>query len=259
MVPCLEFEGKNLADAIAKACAALHISAEKLNYDVISHGSTGIFGLVGSKKARISVTSTIQNLENKTERINSESIINDRQIGNLDDQINKDIKLSNDFQSVEEKVDSIELGRNVLQRIIDFITTDATISVKERSGKILYFIEGGNPAVLIGKRGQTLEAIQYIVKKIIKKNDKKISIQIDVEGYLKNRKASLELLATNLSEKVKRTGKPATIGQMNAHDRRIVHLTLKEDNSVRTQSVGDSYLRKLVIIPRKKSSQKRQE
>ena len=92
-----------------------------------------------------------------------------------------------------------------------------------------------------------------------KKNDKKITIQIDIEGYLKNRKASLELLATNFSEKVKRTGKPATIGPMNAHDRRIVHLTLKEDNGVRTQSVGDSYLRKLVIIPRKKSSPKRQE
>ena len=82
-------------------------------------------------------------------------------------------------------------------------------------------------------------------------------IQVDVEGYLENRRFSLQALARRLAEKVKRTGKPATIGQMNAHDRRIVHLALKNDSAVRTQSMGDGYLRKLVIYPKKNAMRKK--
>lgn len=122
----------------------------------------------------------------------------------------------------------------------------------------MFDINGGNAAVLIGRRGQTLEAIQYLVEKIInKRRGKRVRIQVDVEGYAKNRRASLKKLAGRTAEKVKRTGKPATIGQMNAHDRRIVHMALKDDNAVRTQSVGEGYIRKLVIFPKKNFYRKR--
>ena len=138
------------------------------------------------------------------------------------------------------------------------ITTDATISIEERSNRIFFNVKGGNSAILIGKRGQTLEAIQYILEKIInKKRQERVRIQVDVEGYLEKRRISLEGLATRLAEKVKRTGKPATIGQMNSHDRRIVHIALKNDNKVRTQSMGEGVLRKLVIFPKKNSQRKK--
>jgi spoIIIJ-associated protein len=100
--------------------------------------------------------------------------------------------------------------------------------------------------------------MQYIVEKIVNKKRKdRIGIQVDVEGYLEKRRINLEKTAFRLSEKVKRTGKPATIGQMNSHDRRIVHIALKDDNMVRTQSVGEGILRKLVIFPKKNSSRKK--
>jgi spoIIIJ-associated protein len=138
------------------------------------------------------------------------------------------------------------------------ITTDATISIEERSNRIFFNVKGGNSAILIGKRGQTLEAIQYILEKIVnKKRQERIRIQVDVEGYLEKRRVSLEGLATRLAEKVKRTGKPATIGQMNSHDRRIVHIALKNDSQVRTQSMGEGVLRKLVIFPKKYSQRKK--
>jgi spoIIIJ-associated protein len=118
-------------------------------------------------------------------------------------------------------------------------------------------VSGGNSAVLIGKRGQTLEAIQYLVEKIVNKNRKgRVGIHVDVEGYLEKRRIRLQRLAVRMAEKVKSTGKPSAIGQMNAHDRRIVHIALQDDNRVRTQSKGEGFLKKLVIFPKKNSSSK---
>jgi spoIIIJ-associated protein len=77
-------------------------------------------------------------------------------------------------------------------------------------------------------------------------------VLVDVEGYLKTRKNNLQKLATKMAEKAKRTQKPVTIGQMNAYDRRTVHLHLKSNNAVRTQSVGDGYYRKLIVFPKKR-------
>ena len=124
----------------------------------------------------------------------------------------------------------------------------------------MFNIDGGNPAALIGRRGQVLEAIQYLVEKIINKHsEQRIRVQIDVEGYLNNRRVRLQKLAGRLAEKAKYTGKPAIIRQMNAHDRRIVHLTLRNDSGVRTQSIGNGFLKKLVIFPKKNSSQKEKQ
>ena len=95
------------------------------------------------------------------------------------------------------------------------------------------------------------------MEKIVNKNRKgRVGIHIDVEGYLEKRRMSLQRLAVNMAEKVKSTGKPAAIGQMNAHDRRIVHIALQDDNMVRTQSKGEGFLKKLVIFPKKNSSRK---
>ena len=150
--------------------------------------------------------------------------------------------------------DPLDLGRSVLQRIIDSITSDASITVEEDSDRILFNVAGGNAAVLIGKRGQTLEAIQSLVKKVVNKhnnNDKRIRVQVDIEGYLETRRVNLERLAERLAEKSKRIRKPISMGQMSAHDRRIIHLALKDDPDVRTKSRGEGYMRKIVIFPQK--------
>lgn len=258
MSPWLEFEGKNVEMAIKKACDELNIPKEKLKYDVVSYGSTGIFGLVGTKKARIKVAAPAPTSEPVLEVPDTT-----KQHDSLDVQIQEDVGSQIETTAAEREIHTLagdpkELGSNALQRIIDLITTDANISIEESSGRILFNVKGGNSAILIGKRGQTLEAIQYLVEKIVNKNrEKRVRIQIDVEGYIEKRRVSLQRLALRLAEKVKRTGKPASVGQMNAHDRRIVHIALKEDRKVRTQSMGDGFVRKLVIFPKKNASQKR--
>jgi spoIIIJ-associated protein len=258
MSPWLEFEDKSVEKAVQKACEQLDIPKEKLKHDVISYGSSGIFGLVGTKKARIRVIlpEPTPVVDMETPVIQEENESHPKQAMKTEGAL-IDATL-NKFEIHHFPDDPVDLGRSVLQNIIDRITTDAQVSTGASSEQILFNIEGGNAAVLIGKRGQTLEAIQYLVEKIVNKHvEPRVRIQIDVEGYLANRRTNLKRLAERLAEKSKRTGKPVTIGQMNAQERRVVHLALKDDNGVRTQSMGDGYYRKLVIFPKKSFSQKK--
>lgn len=252
MSPCFEFEDKSVEKAVQKACAELNIPAAELQHDVISYGSTGIFGLVGAKKARIRVTMPEPAPGPKSQ----DKAMDD---GSSEKQAEAEVATTESAAGLECKPDPVaddskEIGKDALQRIVDLITTDAKISVKEGRDRIFFNVNGGETGVLIGKRGQTLEAIQYLVEKMVnKRSTKRIRVQVDVEGYLQNRRFGLQKRARQLADKAKRTGKPATMGQMNAHDRRIVHLALKDDGAVRTQSMGEGYLRELVVYPKKNS------
>ena len=281
MSSCLEFEAKAVDKAVEKASQALNIPIAKLQYNVISYGSSGIFGLVGVKKAKIRVTVPDHLKASPAPPEPLQASVpdpgHDRKGGDAEDapdipEDEVEDGLEEFGGSTSERIASlveeafglekttidpesepVSVGKEALRYIIDFITIGADITVDVVEDRILFNVEGGNAGVLIGKRGQTLEAIQYLVEKIVnRQSDKRIRIQIDVEGYLSNRRENLKSLARKLSEKAKSTGKPATIGQMNAHDRRIIHLTLKNDQGVRTQSIGDGFYRKLVIFPKKR-------
>jgi len=247
MAPIVEFEGKTVEKAVKEASEKLNIPARKLKHDVISHGSTGIFGLVGTKRAKIRVsvpetgTPAVPNEPTATsspEMDEAASLVEEAFDSSKDD---------------EESAATEKFGRDVLQKMVDHITTDATIDSHQKGERIFYNISGGNTAVLIGKRGQTLEAMQYLVEKIVNnQSEKRVRIEIDVEGYLEKKREKLKSLAIKLGEKVKQTKKPATVGQLNAYDRRIVHLTLKPDSELRTHSIGEGYYRKLKIFPKQR-------
>ncbi len=258
MKSCVEFESKNVEKAIAKACNELNLSKNELQYDIISNGSIGIFGLVGVKKAKIKVyvaNNDNEQLSSNFQTDADEAIVEDFITEDVNSIVNEAFK-TNDSGNFSDEL--VNLGQEALQNIINLITTDAKISVRNGGKKLFYDVKGGNSAILIGKRGQNLEAIQYIVEKIVnKKSDHRVRVQVDVEGYLETRKSNLKALAVRMAEKAKITKKPATIGQMNAHDRRIVHIALKNDRDVKTQSMGDGYYRKLVIFPKKGKNRKR--
>lgn len=247
MSPVIEFESKSVEEAVQKASQELNIPPNKLTHDIISYGSSGIFGLVGTKKAKIRVVLpddlAIENIETSPVEGEEDS---EEVIAIVDEAFGKK-------EATEVAEENADLGKEVLQKIVDLITIDAAISVSHKDGKLIYEVSGGNTAVLIGKRGQTLEAMQYLVEKIInKQNEKRIRVEVDIEGYLQAQRERLEKLAFRLSEKVKKSGKPVTAGQFNAHDRRIIHIALKEDREVRTHSVGEGYYRKLKIYPKRK-------
>jgi spoIIIJ-associated protein len=257
----LEFEGKNIDKAVKKACDELNMTVDELNYDVLARGSSGIFGLAGAKKAKIRV-----NLHDKTQEsfIGVESADSGSETSVAEKRVAEQTVEDDGFEvrQMEPFEDNpLDIGRDVLQRIVSSITSDAKISVEENSDRVLLKVAGGNAAVLIGKKGQTLEAIQSIVEKVVNKHNnrsQKIRVQVDVEGYLETRKTNLEKLAARLADKSKRIRKPISLGQMSAYDRRIVHMALKDDPDVRTKSRGEGYLRKLVIFPKKKTHRHRQ-
>ena len=267
MTVSLEFKAKNVEKAIEKASEKLNMPKKEIKYEVLSYGSSGIFGLSGAKKAkiRIQLPEDALPLESTPEITETPSVTADHidnaepsDASNLapDDAVGKDILQDGPRYSFLE--DPVDLGRNVLQRIVDAITTDAQISVDKDSERIFFNVNGGNAGILIGKHGQTLDAIQSIVEKVINKSRKnRTRVLVDIEGYLETRKENLEKLAMRLAEKAKRISKPISLGEMNSYDRRIVHIALKDDPDVLTRSRGEGPLRKLVIFPKNRNNSKK--
>jgi spoIIIJ-associated protein len=262
IAPRMEFEDKSLKAVVKKAAKVLKIPEEKLKYEVISYGSTGIFGLVGAKKAKIRViTQTAEKKPQKKKPMKAASKKMKEEKRPVEKKANKvsekekadgEKAIASEHAASEETVEAIDLGRSVIQRIIDKITEGATVRVEKHDDGVLFQVEGGKTALIIGKRGQTLEAIQYLVDRVVnKKSERRIRLQVDVGGYLENKKANLEQRALHLAEKVKKTGKPVTVGELNVYDRKLVHMCLKETRGVRTQSMGSGFYRKLVIFPKK--------
>jgi len=255
----LEFAGSNVEKAAKAASKKLSIPREKLQYRVLSYGATGIFGLVRTKKARIEVVLPAGAQKGKEAPVEPKR--RERKAKVKKEKRTKAAPRADEVTTAapapggrqvnrEASEESKALGLTVLERIAQLISKDAKVSAREDSDGLLFEIESPDAAVLIGKRGQTLEAIQYLTEKIINKHSEgRVHVQVDIEGYLKKRRDSLEGLASRMTEKALRTGKPATIGQMSAYERKIVHLKLKDDSRVRTQSKGDGFLRKLVIFP----------
>lgn len=266
MTNYLVFSGKNVEKALEQAGKELGLAVEDLQYDVVSHGSSGIFGLVGVKKAKIRVK-VDQESEPQSVQQDAKQEARDlvKDAFNLEEEApaqkekKKPSTPSPAEPPSEELLKAVEIGQQALEKIVNEITEDTNIDIETRPDRILFKVDGGNSALLIGKRGQTLEAIQYLVEKIVnKQSNTRVRVLVDVKGYLGTRKASLKKLALRMAEKAKKNNKPVTVGQMNAYDRRIVHMTLKENPEVRTQSMGEGYYRKLVIFPKKRKGKRGQ-
>jgi spoIIIJ-associated protein len=265
----LDFEEKSVEEAVQKACNKLNISEDRLKYDVISHGSSGIFGLVGTKKALIRVFLPEPAKEEKMP-VGAEGTGQDETGGELERSNRETVtalvdeafgKAETDDktepEAVKDNENAIAVARGLIEKIIETLSVDAEVTVQQADNQSTINIKGADAGIIIGKRGQTLEAIQYLVDKVVNKQcGKGIRIIIDIEGYIETRKSELKEIASSLAEKTLQTGKPSTMNRMNAHDRRVVHVALKNNRSVRTQSVGGGYYRKLIIFPKKKSRQK---
>lgn len=126
-----------------------------------------------------------------------------------------------------------------------------------REGDICLEIKGDKEGILIGKHGRTLESLQFLINRMANKQLKEpVRVILDINDYRKRRVESLKNLALQVGEKVKTRGYGLTIGPFNAHDRRIIHITLKEDPFIQTESLGEGEMKKIKIIPPKKEGKK---
>ena len=212
----MEIEGKSVEEAIETACQRLRLPADQLEIEIVSHGSSGIFG-IGTRNAKILVSP----------------------------------KETGDAASLEE-------AREVLENILAHIQIPATVEASWVENRIRLDIASNGSGLLIGKRGQTLHALQFIVNKIFnRQGSKKAHIIIDTENYRERRRQALTEVALDLANRAKKSGRPATSSPLSAYDRRIIHLAVKDDRQVRTKSKGDGALRKVVVFPVKKETSSR--
>ena len=211
-----EFEGKTAEDAIENACRELSLSRDEMEIEVIEPGSAGIFGLVGGRKAKVKVV----------------------------------VKQEEPEPPAGEN--GLDLAKETLEKILALIPMETTVTADQENGKISLDIEGDTSGLLIGRKGRTLDALQFIVNKIVNKAlDKKLHVIVDSENYRQRRRDSLTQMALKMADKAKRTKKPVATNPLNPHDRRIIHLALKDDRELDTKSRGDGILKKVLIIPKK--------
>lgn len=143
-----------------------------------------------------------------------------------------------------------DIAKDFLNDLFEKMNYDVVVSVKYNEDDELMEIElgGDEMGVLIGKRGQTLDSIQCLVKLVVNKNsDKFIRVTVDTENYRQRRKETLENLAKNLAFKVKRTKRSVSLEPMNSYERRIIHATLQNDKYVETHSEGEGKDRQIII------------
>lgn len=227
----IRFEGKTVAEALTKASIQLGIASDKLEYTVESEGKSGFFGF-GAKPAVILVTKREEKaivIEEKEEEI----------------PVEKPVIMPVEAVSVEEKT------REFLEKLFHAMKVEVKIDLQynESTKNMDIDLSGDDMGILIGKRGQTLDSLQYLTSLYVnKESDSYIRVKMDTENYRERRKETLEHLAKNIAYKVKRTRKPVSLEPMNPYERRIIHSALQNDRYVYTKSEGEEPYRKVVIM-----------
>ena len=147
---------------------------------------------------------------------------------------------------------AIDFLNQVFQSMNMEVSITAEYNPEEREMNIN--MEGSDMGILIGKRGQTLDSLQYLVSLVVnKKKEEYIRVKLDTENYRERRKETLETLAKNIAYKVKRTRRPASLEPMNPYERRIIHSALQDDKFVYTKSEGEDPFRHVVVLPKKEA------
>ncbi len=143
-----------------------------------------------------------------------------------------------------------EKAEEFLEKVFDAMQISVNVNIDENTDEKIMNIDlsGEDMGVLIGKRGQTLDSLQYLVSLVVNKNEEEyVRVKVDTENYRQRRKDTLENLAKNISFKVKRTGKTVTLEPMNPYERRVIHSALQNDRYVETHSEGEEPFRRVVV------------
>ena len=226
-----KFKAKTVDEAVTAASVALGITSDELDYEVIEKGSSGFLG-IGAKQAVIRARKKEEEAAEEVETYGTAS--------------EKKSSVSN--AEIVKKTDEY-LAK--LFKAMD-IETEVTIDFDEENNNMNINLEGSEMGILIGKRGQTLDALQYLISLFVnKESEAYVRVKLDTENYRARRKDTLENLAKNIAFKVKRSRRSVTLEPMNPYERRIIHSALQNDKYVATRSEGEEPYRKVVVYLKK--------
>jgi spoIIIJ-associated protein len=221
----IQKSARTVDEAIESALQELGLPREAVVVDVLEEGNKGFFGLLGGKLASVLVTVKETELE-------------------MDE---------NDEPTVSQ-AEKIARAKQFLEGVLERLEVAAEVQeVEQEDGTILFEISGANLGLLIGRRGQTLDALQYLTSIAANKGDSDwLRIVLDAAGYRKRREETLQQLALKMAERAKTQQKRFYLEPMSALERRIVHMALADDDDIETHSEGEDPNRRIVISPKQR-------
>ena len=263
---------KTLDDAITEALIQLGVTSNQLDYDVIEKGSSGFLG-IGAKQAVIKARRKKEEKQEKAVEKDIEKPVfkkaekkSEKKIEKRPEKVSEksaspvytdkikepEEKKESELAKVEES--TIKACEEFLFNVLKTMDMEVEItSVVDGEGALSIDMKGKNMGILIGKRGQTLDSLQYLTNRVANKmQDGYVRVKLDTEDYRRRRKETLESLAKNIAHKVKRTRKTVSLEPMNPYERRIIHSALQADKSVTTHSEGEEPYRRVVVTLVKK-------
>ncbi|MEK5326079.1 RNA-binding cell elongation regulator Jag/EloR [Aeribacillus sp. FSL M8-0254] len=215
--------GQTVEDAVKKALKELNVEKEQVDIRIIDEGKKGLFGIFGQKPAIVHV------------------------------KLKETSELTDDLLKWNENTDlnPLDEAKNFLEQVIKEMGITASVDIKLEEKTAYFNIKGENLAILIGKRGQTLNSLQYLTQLVANKTSTDyVPIILDAENYREKRRETLTQLAVKLADKVVKTNKEFSLEPMPSFERKIIHSTLMEDERVQTYSVGTEPNRYVVIAPK---------
>lgn len=245
----VEVSARSVEEAIAEALRRLGMMREQVEVAVISEGSRGILGL-GAEEARVRVWA-----REAVGRVPEEGP------PGFQGEVLPAEPVAKGQGETEPPGEVGAIAREVVAELLRSLEVKASAAIRQPEAQeaqlspgqrpVIIDVSGEDLGILIGRRGETLDALQYITNLIVnRKTRRRVKIIVDVESYRRRREASLRGLAARMADRVRASRQAVTLEAMPAHERRLVHLSLQDDPDVYTQSVGEGEGRKVVISPR---------
>ncbi len=259
-----EFEGKTLDKAIEAACRHFSASIDQLGIEILARGSTGIFGIMGGKariragllsslKKRPAESTTLAHAApppSQSELLPESPSERPASARQKTAPIRETVQGPGPHPSPPEGFST--RACEILDALFQKASLDASVSSSHINSELFLEITGADISLVIGKDGQTLDAFEYILNRMLAREfPEPIPVILDAGGYRAKREEFLMGLAAQKAEKVKTTGKTAFINPMSPADRRIIHIALRNDPDVRARSTGEGLYKRMVITPSK--------
>ncbi len=262
MADTMEWTGRTVEAALEAAAADLGCAPASLEYTVLEQPSRGFLGLIGRKDARIRVrdidgaavaetkaadpSADMAELETRLEEE-----VEETQVDAPDQAASAKAAKAKDAVSLLEQE---QRARKFLEDVFAAMKIEVELQRSETEEGILFQLEGESLGILIGKHGQTLDALQYLTNLAANRGvaGERLHVQLDIEGYRARREETLTRLAGHLAEKACRIGQEIHLEPMNRHERKIIHMALQDSRKVSTYSAGDEPRRYVVIVPRRR-------
>ena len=271
----IRVSAKTVDDAITEALIQLGVTSDRLEYEVIEKGSAGFLG-IGMKQAVIEARRKPEPKEEKVEepvveepvkaepkkveavqpqKAAAEKKADEPQKAAFEKAVEKEVK-----EEVKKETKLVEVQPQTIEAVGDFLKNtmkamDMEVELKteiDQDGALCVDMSGEHMGILIGKRGQTLDSLQYLANRVANKHQEGyVRVKLDTENYRARREETLRHLAKNIAHKVKRNRRPVALEPMNPYERRIIHSALQSDPYVMTHSEGEEPFRKVVITLKK--------